>query len=151
MRRLMIPLSTLMILVLISGMVGCGVSSDEAQIIDLMKQQETAFNNKDWQTYYDTMSPNYKRTCTYNEYREFNEEAWEQLLPMLGTGQMKITDIDVRVEEEWAYATLKMLWNGEEIFAYTSSYPDIYRKVNGVWYDVTEELIDPGYNTDDLP
>ncbi|MBA7476775.1 hypothetical protein ES707_12170 [subsurface metagenome] len=29
---------------------------------------------------------------------------------------------------------------------------DIYRKVEGKWYDVTEDkLSDPGYNEEDLP
>jgi len=69
---------------------------------------------------------------------------------LLGIGKLSVTDITVRVEGEWAYATLKLLWDGDVMFEYTSCFPDIYRKIGGRWYDVTEDPTDPGYNVTDL-
>ena len=152
MKRFAILPVPLLVLALAVVAVACGGGvGDEREVTDLVKQQEMAFNDEDWYTSYQMMSPNYRATCSYEEYEEFSQEARAMWLALFGPGNVELIDISVRVEGEWAYATYKAVLEGEVLWALTSTTPDIYRKVDGRWYDVAEEPMEPGYNVADLP
>ena len=152
MKKLVILLIPLLILALVMGAVACGGGAgDEQQVIDLMKQSVRSFNDEDWYAMYQTMSPNYRATCSYEEYEEFCQEAWAMWLALFGPGNVEATDISVHVDGEWAYATYKLVQDGDVLGELTSTNPDIYRKVDGRWYDVAEDPVEPGYNVDDVP
>ena len=153
MKYLLVGLLILVLVVPLLG-AGCGDSQpgpDERQLTDLVKQVEGAFNDEDWYTLYQTMSPNYKATCSYEEYDEFSQGARAMWLALFGPGNIELIDISVRVEGEWAYVIYKMVRDGEVLVELTSINPDIYRKVGGRWYDVAEDPMEPGYNVDDVP
>ena len=152
MRKLAIVLVPLLVMALAVGPVACGGGvGDERQVTDLVKQQEMAFNDEDWYTSYQMMSPNYRATCSYEEYEEFCQEAWAMWLALFGPGNVEATDISVHVDGEWAYATYKLVQDGDVLGELTSTNPDIYLKVGGRWYDVAEDPMEPGYNVDDVP
>ena len=152
MRKLAIALVPLLLVAVVIGGIGCGgEGGDEQEVVNVIKRQVRAFNDKDWYTAYETMSPNYRATFPYEDFTEYSEAAWALWLVAFGPGKLEVTDISVRVEGEWAYATLKLLWNGDVVHTYTSASPDIYRKVNDRWYDVAEDPMEPGYNVDDVP
>ena len=152
MKKLTILVVPLLILALSLGAVACGGGAgDEGQVVELIERQVKAFNGQDWHVAYATMSPNYRARCSYQEFEDFSEQAWALYVMTFGAGKLEATDISVSVEEEWAYATLKLVFNDRILAELTSTEPDIWRKVGGTWYDVTEDPMDPGYNADDLP
>ena len=71
--------------------------------------------------------------CSYQEFRDFSEQASALLVIAFGTGKLKATDISVSVEGEWAYATLTLLWNDHVVAELTSTEPDIWRKADSTW------------------
>lgn len=151
MKRPAILLTPLLVLALLLGSTGCGEAGDAGEVVELIGRQVTAFNERDWPAAYETMSPSYRATCSYQEFRDFSEGASALFIMAFGEGKFEATDIHVSVKGEWAYATLTLLCNDRVVAELTSTEPDIWRKVAGTWYDVTEDPMDPGYNADDLP
>jgi len=146
----LLVLVSIIVLIALSGAttVACK-KSDEALVKDLIYRSTEAWNNKDYQAIYETMSPNYRETASYEEFEEYMQGVAELLLVILGITNSEISRIDVRIEYSWAVASYGIVVEGEEI---PPMGDDIYRKVEGKWYDVTEDkLLDPGYNEEDLP
>lgn len=149
MRKLLVLVSIIFLIALISGTTVACEKSDEALVKDLIYRSTEAWNNKDYQSIYETMSPNYRETASYEEFEEYIQGVAELLLVILGTTNYEISSIEVRIEDSWAFASYGIVVEGGEI---PPMGDDIYRKVEGKWYDVTEDkLSDPGYNEEDLP
>ena len=151
MMRFIVALAILLVLALVLGAIGCGGKSDEEEILELIDKQIAAINDLDLETFYETRIPNYRARVTLEEYQAFAEPVWGQYSQMLSTKQLKVTNVTVRVEGDWAYMTGQVVLNGDVLQSYTSASPDIWRKVGGKWYDVVENPLDPGYEPDDLP
>ncbi len=148
--RTLLVLVSIIVLIAFSGATAVACKkSDEALVIDLIHHSTEAWNNKDYQAIYETMSPNYRETASYEEFEEYIQGVAELLLVILGITNYEIGSIEVRIEDSWAFASYGIVVEGEEIDLMGD---DIFRKVEGKWYDVTEDkLLDPGYNEEDLP
>ena len=138
-----------LIVLLLASVAGCGGggNSDEAQVESLIKQGSSAFNEGNWHALYTMMSPNYRQTVSFEEFEDF-AESMESYWLVMGGGKLHVTSISVQIEREWAYASYKVMLDDEFLGWATD---DIFRKVGGKWYDVTEDPTDPGYNYEDLP
>lgn len=138
-----------LIVLLLASVAGCGggAKSDEAQVESLLKWECSAFNQKDWPAMYAMMSPNYRQTASYEEFEDFAGTTADLWFSM-GGDKLHLTSISVRIEGEWAYASYKLMQDGEVVDWITD---DIFRKVGGKWFDVAEAPIEPGYNYEDLP
>ena len=149
MRKLLVLVSIVVLIALIGATTVACKKSDEALVKDLIYRSTEAWNNKDYRAIYETMSPNYRDTTSYEEFEEYIQGVAELLLVTLGTTNYEISGIEVRIEDSWAFASYSIVVEGEVI---PPMGDDIYRKVEGKWYDVTEDkLSDPGYNEEDLP
>jgi len=148
--RTLLVLVSIIVLIAFSGATAVACKkSDEALVKDLIYRSTEAWNSKDYQAIYETMSPNYRETASYEEFEEYIQGVAELLLVILGITNYEISSIEVRIEDSWAFASYGIVVEGEEI---PPMGDDIYRKVEGKWYDVTEDkLLDPGYNEEDLP
>lgn len=128
--------------------------TDEQQIRELVRRGIDAWNSEDYQLMYETMSPNYRQTASYQEFRDYHENLRSLLVLGVGTDQMTIDEDSIEItiiNGEWAYVTYRIWIDGTEVDLVKEGQEDILRKVGGKWYDVTELLDDPGYNTEDLP
>jgi hypothetical protein len=149
MRKLLVLVSIIVLIALIGATTVACKKSDEALVKDLIYRSTEAWNNKDYRAIYETMSPNYRDTASYEEFEEYIQGVAELLLVTLGTTNYEISGIEVRIEDSWAFASYSIVVEGGVI---PPMGDDIYRKVEGKWYDVTEDkLSDPGYNEEDLP
>ena len=149
MRKLLVLVSIVVLIALIGATTVACKKSDEALVKDLIYRSTEAWNNKDYRAIYETMSPNYRDTTYYEEFEEYIQGVAELLLVTLGTTKYEISGIEVRIEDSWAFASYSIVVEGEVI---PPMGDDICRKVEGKWYDVTEDkLSDPGYNEEDLP
>lgn len=152
MRRLAIPLVVLLVLGLAVANIACG-GNDEEEIRALVDEQVAALNDVDVETVYNQKTPSYKSRVSAEEYEAFILMAYADFLPLVESGQaeVEITDVEIDVEGEWAYMTGKLGLNGMVLLEYTDDSPDIWQKIDGTWYDVEENPLDPGYDAGDLP
>lgn len=128
----------------------CTLKSDEALVKDLVYRSAEAGNNNDYRAIYEMKSPNYREIVSYEEFEEHMERVLEVILAALGTTTVvEVIDLEVRIEDSWAFATYGIVMEGGEVIR--PSVENIYRKVEGKWYDVAEVWFDPGYNEEDLP
>jgi len=149
MRKLLILLS-IIVLIALTGMttVACK-KSDEELVKDLVYRSTEAWNNKDYRGMYEMMSPNYRKQASYEEFKEYMQGIAGLLLIALGTTKFEVSNVEVKIANSWAFASYRIVVEEEVI---DSAEDDIYRKVEGKWYDVAEDkLTDPGYNEEDLP
>lgn len=121
--------------------------TDTTQVADLIKRATTLFNERDYQGMYNTYSPKYRQVASYSDFEQYARSAVELWLAM-GGGRASVSNISVRIEGDWAYASYTLLRSGEVVDRVTD---DMYRKVSGKWYDVAEDWTQPGYNSEDLP
>lgn len=124
------------------------VGSDERQIKKSIQKSVKAWNEKDYRTEYERMTPNYRNKISYEEWKNYAKGLSSLGLLFLGPGKMEISNINVSIKGEWAYASYKIKKGGEII---DSIDEDIFRKVKGKWYDVVDNPMIPGYNREDLP
>lgn len=122
--------------------------SDERQIEKSIQKSVKAWNEKDYRTEYERMTPNYRNNVSYEQWKNYAEGLSSLGLLFLGPGKMEVSNINVRVKGQWAYASYKMKKGGEII---DSTDEDIFRKVKGKWYDVVDNPMMLGYNREDLP
>ncbi len=158
MRKLLVLGSVIVLIALIGATTAGCTKGDEALVEDLIYRYTEAWNNNDYQAMYEMMSPNYRETASYEEFEEYIEAVAGLLLTTRGTTNYEVSDIEVRVEDGWAFAsyqtvaegggTMLIIVGGKQIPRPTE---DIYRKVEGKWYDVAESSFDPGLNEEDLP
>ena len=139
---------SLLIAYFIFSLVSCTKSSDEQKIKNLLQRSTEALNEKDYRTLYEMQTPNSKRRVSYEDYRDYIQGGLGLILLFIGEGEIEISNIEVRVNGQWGYASYKFGRDGEVI---DSVDEDIFRKVGGKWYDVADYPIEPGYNRDDLP
>lgn len=125
-----------------------GGVSNERQIKKLIQKSAKTWNEKDYRTEYERMTPNARKKVSYEEWKDYTKGLSSFVLLFLGPGKIEISDINVRIKGEWGYASYKVKKGGEII---DSIDEDIVRKVKGKWYDVAENPMDPGYNREDLP
>ncbi|MBA7476774.1 hypothetical protein ES707_12169 [subsurface metagenome] len=114
--RTLLVLVSIIVLIAFSGAttVACK-KSDEALVKDLIYRSTEAWNSKDYQAIYETMSPNYRETASYEEFEEYIQGVAELLLVILGTTNYEVSDIEVRIEDSWAFASYGIVVEGEEI------------------------------------
>jgi len=124
---------------------------DALVILRLIDLEIAALNELDLETIYNQKTPGYRSRVTLEEYQTFMETAYAQFIPLVGIMEISVIDLDIRVEGEWAYMTGKLALNGNVLLEYTDESPDIWRKINGTWYDVEENPLDPGYDPSELP
>ena len=123
-------------------------AGDEGQIKNSIQKSVKAWNEKDYRTEYERMTPNYRKKVSYQEWENYAKVLSGLALLFLGPGKIEIRNINVRIKGEWAYASYKIEKGGEII---DSINEDIFRKVKGKWYDVVDNPRTPGYNREDLP
>ena len=154
MKKCTLALTTLVVLALLFGTMGCGGGdNDEDELIRLVDEQMAAMNNIDIQTVYDLRTPNYRSRVTFEEYAAFVQQTYGQYFGEVleGGKQVRLANLDVDVEGEWGYVTGQLALNGDVVLSYTDETPDIWRKVGGTWYDAEENPLAPGYDLGDLP
>ena len=139
---------SLLIACFVFSLVLCTKPSDEKQIKNLLQRSTEAFNEKDYRTLYGMQTPNFKKEVSFDYYRDYFQGAFGLTFLLFGEGKIKISNIEVRVKGQWGYANYKF-GKKDEIIDLIDD--DIFRKVEGKWYDVVEHPIIPGYNKDDLP
>jgi hypothetical protein len=71
MRKLLVLVSIIVLIALIGATTVACKKSDEALVKDLIYRGIEAWNSKDYQAIYQTMSPNYRATASYEEFREY--------------------------------------------------------------------------------
>lgn len=147
----LLVLAVIIILIFLTGATTMTCEkSDEALVKDLVYRSAEAGNNNEYQAMYEMKSPNYRGIVSYEEYTEHMERMVAMLLAVLGTTTVaEVIDLEVRIEKSWAFATYGIVMEGGAMIP--PSAENIYRKVEGKWYDVAETLADPGYNEEDLP
>lgn len=151
MRKLLVLIFIIVLIALIGATTVSCKKSDEALVKDLIYRGIEAWNNEDYQAIYQTMSPNYRATASYEEFREYMQGVIVPMMAMLGMTFYEISDIEVRIEDSWAFVSYSIVVEGE-VIDLGGVGDDIYRKVAGKWYDVSEDmLLDAGYNEEDLP
>ena len=150
MKRLAIPLMLLVALALVIGTVGCG-GNDEEEIGELIDEQIAALNELDLQTVYDQKTPGYRSRLAFDDYQAFMMVAWADYVPLAGTVELELTDRSIRVDDDWAYMTGKLVVAGQVLLEYTDASPDVWHKIDGDWYDTEENPLDPGYDPSELP
>jgi len=124
---------------------------DALAILRLIDLEIAALNELDFETVYNQKTPGYRSRVTLEEYQTFMETAYAQFIPLVGIMKVSVIDLDIRVEGEWAYMTGKLALNGTVLLEYTDEFPDIWHKIDGTWYDVEENPLDPGYDPSELP
>ena len=150
-RKILVLASVLVLIALIGATAAACKKSDEALVEDLINRSTEAWNNDDYEAIYEMTSPNYRETVSYNEFEEFLAGVASLYLMAFGTTNLEVNDIEVRIEDSWAFASYGIVI-GEEVIPMLPGEEDIFRKVAGKWYDVAEDpLLDPGYNEEDLP
>ncbi len=151
MRKLLVLVFVIVLIFLTGASTAtCTLKSDEALVKDLVYRSAEAGNNREYQAMYEMKSPNYREIVSYEQYEEHMERIVAMLLAALGTTTVvELIDLEVRIEESWAFATYGIVMEGGAVIP--PSAENIYRKVEGKWYDVAETLVDPGYNEEDLP
>ena len=152
MRKLVIPLIILLISALVIGTVGCG-ENDEEKIRELLDEQIAAMNDVDLEVVYNQRTPSYRSRVTFQEFDTFLKMAYSEFLPMVESGQaaVEITDLEIRVDGDYAYMTGKLGLNGTVLLEYTDSSPDIWQKIDGNWYNLETNPQFPGYDPSELP
>ncbi len=150
MRKFLALVSVIVLIALIAvATAGC-TGSDEALVEDLIYRETEAWNNDDHEAMYEMMSPNYRETASYNAFKEFADTKHALKEMAFGTAKYEIDDVQIRIEDSWAFASYVVVIDGEEVIDLGGV--DIYRKTNGKWYNVAEDSsLDPGYNEEDLP
>jgi len=170
MKRITIALSILLVFSLIPGIAGCGgdddatpsltpvptakttpAPSDEELISVIINAEISALNALDLETVYNYKTPGYRSRVTLEEYTEFMEAAWADYLGLAGTAQLEVQDICILVEGDWGYMKGKLALDGLVLLEYTDESPDVLHKIDGIWYDVEEDPMDPGYDAGELP
>ena len=129
------------------------LQSDEKQVETIIINGGELLNEKDYQALYETMNTNYLLNASYRRFQDYVQENITAVLVLVGPGKWEVTDLRVRIEGDWAFANYKMRKAGEVIISVPddTETEDIYRKLDGKWYDVAEDPSDPGYNFEDLP
>ena len=125
--------------------------TDDMAILTLIDLAIAALNELDFQTPYNQKTPGYRSRVTLEEYQTYLEAAHADILPLIGTMKISVIYPHIRVEGEWAYLTGKLALNGTVLLEYTDEFPDIWHKIDGTWYDVEENPMDPGYDPSELP
>jgi len=156
MKKCAIVLTTLLLLALLFGTIGCGGGGDDDEEDELLRridEQMVAMNNVNIQTVYEQKTPGFRSRVTLEEYVAFVELTFGQYFGEVVEGgkQVKIINLDVDVEGEWGYMTGQLALNGDVVLSYTEDAPDVWRKVGGTWYDAEENPLAPGYDPSDLP
>ena len=166
--KLKIAVGLLLILALIAGGCASSVSQEDYDallaeyselqtdydtlvITVLIDKQIAALNDLDLTTVYNQRTPGYKSRVTFEEFQTYIEMAYSDVIPLVGTMEINVIDLVISVEGEWAYMTGKLALNGNVLQEYTSEFPDIWHKIDGTWYDVEENPMDPGYDSSELP
>jgi ketosteroid isomerase-like protein len=68
-----------------------------------------------------------------------------------GQAEVEITDLKIRVEGDYAYMTGNLGLNGTVLLPYTDESPDIWQKIDGIWYNIETNPMFPGYDPSELP
>ena len=163
MRKFAIPVALLLALALILGTVRCGggeeeptptpTPTDEAVILQLLDEQIDAMNELDFETVYNQRSPSYRTRVTLQDFQDFLELAYADVMPLVESGEAEIvfTDQELSVEGEYAYMTGDLGVNGTVLLSYTDESPDIWQKIDGTWYNLETNPDFPGYDHSELP
>ena len=152
MKKLAITVALILALALVLGTLGCG-GNDEEKIRELVDEQIAAMNDVDLETVYNQRTPSYRSRVTLQEFETFHLMAYAEFLPLVESGQaeVEIADMEISVEGEYAYMTGKLGLNGTVLLEYTDEFPDIWRKIDGTWYNVETNPLFPGYDPSELP
>ena len=163
MRKYAIPVALLLALALILGTVRCGggeeeptptpTPTDEAVILQLLDEQIDAMNELDFETVYNQRSPSHRTRVTLQDFQDFLELAYADVMPLVESGEAEIvfTDQELSVEGEYAYMTGDLGVNGTVLLSYTDESPDIWQKIDGTWYNLETNPEFPGYDPSELP
>lgn len=96
--------------------------------------ENTAFNASNWKALWSAYTPTYKSHCSpYSTFAKNFENLRKQLHGKLTT---KVTG--VRIAGSKAYLAYQLLVGGKVVQTTKASNPDVYLKVNGIWYDEYE-------------
>jgi len=152
MKKLVIPLLVLLLSALVIGTMGCG-ENDEETVRDLVDEQIAALNAVDLETVYSQRSPSYRSRVTLQEFDAFLKMAYAQFLPLVESGQaaVQFTDLEIRIDGDYAYMTGNLRLNDTVLLQYTDESPDIWQKIDGTWYNLETDPRYPGYDPSELP
>jgi len=154
MKKLIISISLLLILALVLGTIGCaGDNNDEEKIRELVDEQIDALNNVDLETVYDQRSPSYHSRVSLQEFEAFFEVLYADIMPLVQSGDMSVTmtDLEISIEDDYAYVTGNLELDGTVMLQYTEESPDIWQKIDGDWYNLEVNPLFPGYDPSELP
>ena len=109
------------------------LQSDEKQVETIIINGGELLNEKDYRALYETMSTNYLLNASYRRFQDYIQENITAVLVLVGPGKWEVTDLRVRIEGDWAFASYKMRKAGEVIISVPddTETEDIYRKLDG--------------------
>ncbi len=110
-------------------------AKDSAAVEDLLNRQLTLAKAADWKGLYDTYSPHYQSRCPYEEVLRRASGADAASMQSLSYDQLH-----VQIDGDIAYVTYVTKRNGQVIASVTDGSPDLYVKIDGIWYDEFDEL-----------
>jgi ketosteroid isomerase-like protein len=123
--------------------------TDEMIISELILEKAECSNNWDWECMYKLYSPNYRNAYPYDEFEKDRKDAWITLRMFGAHGNLSVENIKVKVDGNIGYATY-VLRIGTDIWdSRTEGDEDLWRKLNGQWYDIEEDPEDKGWNEED--
>ena len=126
--------------------------ADKYQVEGLVKQSLQYIVTADFRGLYESMSPNYRSNATYENFAFFFMAGTGRVFRDSAAEDWEITDISVRLDGDWAFASYTLREDGSvRLRTGSIGLEDLYRKIDGEWYDVAEDPRDPGYNDEDLP
>jgi hypothetical protein len=110
---------------------GRSSSGEEAAVRDLLLLQERLVKEGRYEELYTHFSPAVKASCSLDSFLA----GFQNLDPSFDPDLAKYEDIVVVVDGANATVTYSLTYDGEEVLSVTDSDPDLYVKIDGVWFD----------------
>lgn len=97
-----------------------------------LKAEAVAFNASNWESLYSAYTKTYKARCPFGRFADAQSKARQQV----GTITTKVTGVKIAGNKaSLAY----QIFHGSKLVGLVKlSDPDLYAKVNGLWYDEYE-------------
>jgi hypothetical protein len=126
------------VIVVAIALMACGGSATSAgtqQVRDRFDHQHDLLRKKDWSALYEMYSPAFQAACPYDEWLPLTSAFTNGV----DLGQLKYDDVHVSISGDVAALTYRRTYRGKQSSVVTEDSPDIYRRINGAWYDEFDE------------
>lgn len=108
---------------------------DAQQARQLFDRQHELLRHQTWRALYATYSPTFQAACPYDQ--------WVALTSAFTSGiqldDLAYEDVHVSIKDDVAEFTYTRTYQGKALGAVTAASPDLYRRIDGAWYDDFDE------------